>query len=315
MILKKNKYIILSFLIILFIIGISFFQFYKENFDYAKDYYTIKENCYEKKNTKHEYCKIFTKDEYLESYIKNNDPRARYEELDAITLTCSIVETTIFSVLQFFSPLVIIFALVGTVHSDFSSGMIKNYLLRMKHKEYLKCIRKQVIKISLITPLALIIIFIISMLVTKFNFDIPNTIDFKNLSVYEPWKYTHFLLYGIIVCLAQFLLNILYCNIGLYACLKNKNKLVAIIMGYVLFLMVHMFVYLVIYVCIINKLMGFRNLTDFFNITGYWFFDSGSKCAYTILIAFILQVLSSLIINLYYKNKEGVILSSEKQNA
>lgn len=312
---KKNKYILLSFLIVLFIISFSFYQFYKENFSYSKDYYTIKENCYEKKNIHHEYCKMFSKEEYLKSYIKNNDPKKKYKELDAITLTCSIVETTIFSVLQFFSPLLIIIAIIGTVQPDFSSGIIKNYLLRMDYKKYLSWIKKQIIKISLITPISLLIIFVVSMFITKFNFTIPVSADFNNLSVYEPWKYSHFLLYGVGICVAQFFLNILYCNIGLYCCRKNKNKLVAIIMGYIIFLVIDIFIYVVVYVFIINKILGFRNLTDFFNITGYWFFDNGFSFLYTILISFILQFLSSLFIYIYYKNKEEVIISSENQNA
>lgn len=312
---KNNKYILLSFLIVVFIIGFSFYQFYKENFSYSKDYYIIKENCYKKKNVQHEYCKVFTKEEYLESYIKNNNPKEKYKQLDTITLTCCIVETTIFSILQFFSPLLIILAIIGTIQSDFSSGMIKNYLLRMEYKKYLTRVKKQIIKISLITPVSLLIIFIVSMLITKFNFTIPTSVDFTNLSVYEPWKYSHFLLYGVGICIAQFFLNILYCNIGLYCCRKNKNKLVAIVMGYIIFLIVDIFIYIIIYVLIINKILGFHNLTDFFNITGYWFFDNGPKFLYIILISFILQFISSIFIYLYYKNKEGVIISSESQNA
>ncbi len=311
---KRNKFIILSFLIIVFIIGCSFFQYYKDNFSYAKGYYAIKENCYEKKNPNHEYCKRFPNEENLEKYIKTSDPKEEYKKLDTITLTCNIVEHTIFSMLQFFSPLLIIIALVGTIHSDFSSGMIKNYLMRMEYNDYLKKIRKQIFKISLITPLALILIFVISMVVTRFNFNVPLTEEFKNFAVYDHWKYSHFFLYGFAICISQYFLNILYCNIGLYACLKNKNKLVAIIMGYVLFLLVDLFIYIVVYAFVINKILGFKNLTDIFNITGYWFFD-GNICLIAILVSFVIQLLSFLFIHLYYRNKEGVIISNEKQTA
>lgn len=313
--LKKNKFIVFSFAIVLFIVLISFLQYYNQNFSYAKDYYIIKENCYEGKNPEHEYCKRFVKEDYLEMYIKNKDPKIAYEKLDAITLTCSIVETTIFTILQFFSPLLIIIALVGTIHPHFSSGMIKNYLMRMNYKDYRKRIRKQMIKISLITPVALVVIFVISMFITKFNFNIPMSEEFKNLAVYEPWKYSNFILYGLMICLTQFFINLLYCNIGLYSCIKNKNKLVAIIMGYLVFLLVDLFVYVIVYAFIINKILGFNNLTDFFNITGYWFFDFGIKNSYAILISFILLLISSFVINFYYKNKERVIVSNEKQNA
>lgn len=86
-------------------------------------------------------------------------------------------------------------------------------------------------------------------------------------------------------------------------------------MGYIMFLIVDIFFYIVIYVLLINKILGFRNLTDFFNITGYWFFDTGPSFLITILISFILQFLSSILIYMYYKNKEEVIISSESQNS
>ena len=320
---KIYKYIIFSFLILLFLIGISFYQYFDENFSYAKDYYVIKENCYEGLNPHHEYCeewRTYYKTEedfnsFLEYYIEHFNPKAAFKKLDTITLTCEIVENTYFRYLQFFSPLLIIMALIGTIHSDLSSGMLKNYLLRMKYKDYLKKVKKIILKVSLLTPVALITIFIVSMLITRFNFNF-NAIDgLENFAVYEKWKYSNFLLYGLGICLIQFFINILYCNIALYCCRNNKNKLVAIFMSYVTFFLINVFVYIVVYSLIINKILGFHNLSDFFAITGYWFFDDGKSCLYVIIISFILQAISSIFISKYYKNKEEVIKSSENQIA
>ena len=66
------------------------------------------------------------------------DPIKAYKKLDTITLTSEIVENTIFSNLQYFSPILIILIMVGTFHNEFSSGMFKNYLLRTSYKTYLK---------------------------------------------------------------------------------------------------------------------------------------------------------------------------------
>ncbi|MCM1370968.1 MAG: hypothetical protein NC181_03660 [Clostridium sp.] len=310
---KKNKFIILSFSIILIFTGICFYQFYDENFSYSKDYYIIKENCYEEKNLDHEYCKIYNNKENLESYININDPVKCYKELDAITLTCSIIETTSFIILQLFSPLLILIAVIGTFHSDFSSGMFKNRLMRINYKKYLGNIFKKVLKISLITPIIIILIFIISSIVTKFNFNIADSV--KTFAVYEPWKYSNFFIYGLIVCLVQYLLNIMFCNIGLYCCIKNKNSFVATMMGYIIFILVEIFVYVIVYCYIINKLLGFKELTDYFNISGYWFFDTGPSCIYTVFIAFILALISFIIVYIIYRDKEKVIISYEKQNS
>ena len=86
-------------------------------------------------------------------------------------------------------------------------------------------------------------------------------------------------------------------------------------MGYILFLLADLFIYIVVYVYIINKLLGFKNLTDYFNITGYWFFNVGSSCIYVILISFIIQLLAVLLIKKIYKNKERIIINYEDQNA
>lgn len=191
--------------------------------------------------------------------------------------------------------------------------MFKNYLTRMSYKSYLKRIFKRVLIISLMTPLLLLITFVISACVTRFNFNIADGVELS--AFYEPWKYSHFFIYGLVVFVIQYLVNILYCNIGLFCCLKNKNSLVAIFMGYITFLLVEIFVYVVIYVYIINKLLGFRGLTDYFNIAGYWFFDSGKSCAYIILIAFLLMLISAIIVFKLYGNKEKVIIAHEKQNS
>ena len=66
------------------------------------------------------------------------DPKLRYQKLDALTLTFHIVEFTVFDILQLCSPLLIIIAVVGLIHKDFSSGMIQNYLMREEYKVYLK---------------------------------------------------------------------------------------------------------------------------------------------------------------------------------
>lgn len=308
--LKKHRIFILVIILMLILMGYSFYSFYDKYFSYVPQYYKIKENCYEGKNKNYEYCKYYANDKHLELYLKNNDPKLRYENYDAITLTCTIVEHTIFSCLQFFSPLIIAIAVLGTIHSEFSSGMFENYLLRMDYKKYLKKTYKIALKAALITPISLILVFALSSIFSGFNFNISH-VD-KSLSVYSEFKYSHFLLYGSMICLIQFFISLLYSNIALYCCKKHKNTLVAIIMSYIIFLVVELFVYLVIYVFIINKILGFKELTDYFNITGFWFFN-GSNCGVALLVAFILQLISFIVIFHSYRKKGQVIEAYEKQ--
>lgn len=307
---KLNKYFLLSLILTLLLIIVSFFQFFNEIFSYAKDYYKIKEYCYEEKNPEHEYCKIFKEKEHLNRYIEVSDPTMNFKNYDAITMTCTIVENTLFSTLQYFSPLIIILATLGVIHSQFSSGMFENFFLRQNYKKYLRQTYKTVLKVSLIMPLALILIFIISTFISGFNFDFSN-ID-TGLAVYNKWKYENFFVYGVIICLIQFFISLLYANISLLCCKKNKNKLVAIIMSYVMFIVVDIILYIVIYAIILNKILGIKEMTDYFNIAGYWFFTDGSKCFVPLIISFILFIGSFIILKYSFKSKEQVILSYEK---
>lgn len=309
---KIQKYFILGIVIMMTIIIISFFQFFKENFSYVKGYYEIKEYCYEKANPNHEYCQRFKDENNLKKYIEQNDPKKVYSEYDTFTMTCTIIQHTIFNVLQYFSPLLIAIVILGTLHSEFSSGMFENYLMQMDYKKYLKKVYKIALKASLLTPLSLLLIFVISSILTGFNFDYSE-ID-TGLTVYNEWKYSNFFLYGFMICMMQFFISLLYSNIALYCCKRNKNKLVSIIMSFVMFLVVDIVIYIIIYAFLLNNVFGLKGLTDYFNIAGYWYFNYDSNLTFvSVLISFFLQTISFVILYNSYKNKEQVILSYEKQ--
>ena len=316
--LKLNKGILLVSLILVILVGMSFFQYFNERYSYASDYYVIKENCYLQKNINHPYCEEMKEmfqtekdfNDYLKTYIEIGNPQKKFEELDVLTLNCTVVEQTMFSFLQVFSPLLTIIALIYNIHSDFSHGLLKNYFLRMKYSDYWKKNIKKILKISLLTPATLILVFILSMIITKFNFNYVESVE--ELSIYQEWKYNNFIIYGILICLIQFLINIVYCNIGLYCCKKNKNKLVTIFQGYIFCLFFQLFIY-VSYGLFLSKILGSKNMIDVFNIAGYWFFDDWEFCIYATIFSIILMVLSFIWIKFVYKNKEEVIEESEKQ--
>ncbi len=307
---KQNKFFTLAIILMLILIGFSFYSHYSEYYSYVPEYYKIKKNCYEGKNKDYENCKFFPTTEKLEKYIENNDPKKVQIKEDAITLTCTIVENTMFNCLQYLSPLLLAIAVLGNIHSEFNSGMFENYMLRMDYKKYLRKTYKIALMGALITPVSLILIFVLSSIFSGFNFDLSQ-VD-TNLSVYREAKYSNFFLYGSIICLIQFFISLLYANISLYCCKKHKNTLVAIIMSYIVFLAVDIFIYIILYIFIINKLMGFKNLTDYFTITGFWYFND-SNCIIALIIAFILQLISFFILYYSYSKKDKVIELYEKQ--
>ena len=171
MLVKKNKYFILGIFLLLSLVVYSFYEFYNEYFSYRNTYYKIEDICYKKGKLDNEICKYFRTDSDVLRYLHNNNPNAKWKSYDAITLTSTIVETTSFSCLQFFSPLIIAILLIGKLHDEYSSGMFENYLLRMNYKKYLKNKYKEVFNVSLVMPITLLLIFFISCIVTGFNFD------------------------------------------------------------------------------------------------------------------------------------------------
>ena len=195
--LKFNKYILIPILIITGLIVISFYNFYKPYYKFIDDYNTIKENCYEKKNINHPICQLpyYQDESVLKYFIENNDPYKRLNELDLYTVYNSIVENETYSVLQFLSPLLIMIMVVGTLHQEYSSGMLKNYLTRQSYKSYLKDKYKFILTISLIIPISLIVILLVSGIITGFNTKIASSV--YSIAVYSEFKYNHFFMYFI----------------------------------------------------------------------------------------------------------------------
>lgn len=300
---KKNKYFIITYIIVILIILFSFYQYYDEHFSHSKNYYDIKENCYMKKDVKAKECQTFKDEEQLNVYIEVNDPQKLYQELDTIKLTSSIVRYTIFNVFQYLSPLLIIFVVVASLHDEFSTEVKKNNLLKEKYKDYIKEKYKVVIKAALIFPIALLIVFLLSCFITKFNFNVAE--ETKNIAIYNEWKYNNFLVYGFSIVIIQFFISLLYGNIALLGIKRNRNMFVSIIISYLMFVVVYMFIYLVIYAIIINKIFGFKNLTDYFNITGYWYFDNGPYFLYIIPLSIIFFIISKITLFFNYEKKKA----------
>lgn len=308
---KKNKFLILYILIIVLIVILSFVEYFKVNFNYVNRYNEIKNDCYYQENASNELCSNFSDTTQLQNFIDEYNPQKHFKSIDAISLTCSIVENTTYSILQFLSPLLIGISIVGTLHTEYSSGMFKNYLLRMNYKKYLKEKYKIVIKTATIIPISLILIFVLSCVITKFNFNVSESM--KITSVYHEWRHSNFLLYGTMICLLQFLMSLFYGNLNLSCCKESRNKIVSIIMGYLCSLACSLFIYIIIYSLFINKIFGLENLTDVFLITGYWFFSESNYVLPSLIVALILVITSFVLIYNKYKNKEGVINANEKQ--
>lgn len=86
-------------------------------------------------------------------------------------------------------------------------------------------------------------------------------------------------------------------------------------MGYILFLIIDIIIYVVTYAFILYKFLNLNVSEEIFNITGYFFTDTKINLIKMLLVSFILQGLSTFILYKFYQNKQEVIENSEKQNA
>jgi len=311
MFVKKNKIPLLILLFLIILILFSFYKYYKSYFAYSSNYYKIKTECTDSLSNG-ECGKYFKNDEELQYYLTSADPGAKYERLDAITLTCQIIEESVFNILQLVAPLLIFIAVIGKIHPTIKSGMFKNQLTRMTYKDYIKQNLSSVFIIATIIPIALILVFLISMIVMKGDLTVSESI--KYIGVYKEWKYNNFLIYGLSICIFQYLLSVFYGLIAMIIAYHNKNSLVAIILSYISYLAINFFLYLVIYCLVLNRILGFKNLTEYFNISGYLFFYEKVNLWMVFAIILIILACTSTVWYRFFKNKERVIMSNEKIN-
>ncbi len=297
---KKNNLIILAIFISIFIVLISFYQYYRDYYSYGPYYNEIKEKC-EK-----------TKDELIcKEFSTFESPKEKLKKLDALTLTYEIVAHHEFQNFPLIEPLIIIILTINNIHSEFSSGMIKNYLTRIHYKDYLKKILKKSLKPALFLPFLFLLTFILSCLITKFNFNMDAEV--KGIAVYEPFKYDHFLLYGFVLCIIHFFLGIFYGNIGILFCKKSKSKFITILYAYITYFIFVIILYAGVYALIINKILGISIPHEYFNLLAYWNLDSNNHLIIPCFFSFLFCISSYIILWKSYQRKERVLIENERE--
>ena len=289
---RKQKTIILAYLITSALVIFSSFWYYKNYYIGMYNYNKINKNCFIEKKLDLEICKNFiNEDRELDSKLVN-----RYKKESNPIKTLQKTDVT---------PLIIIVVTVLTFHSEISSGFFENILMREEYKKYLKTKLKDIISIALLMPYSILLVFIVACFITNFNFDASSV--YKYSAVYDYWKYNNFFFYEIIIMSIQFFISLAYINISFESILKNKNKLISIVVGYIGFIILDIIIYVVIYAIIINKILGYKELSDIFNIAGYWFFDNGPKWILALPISAVVALFSAIYLFSKYKNKEGII--------
>lgn len=303
--LKRNKYIILAYLVIIVMTFLSIFNYCKDN--YIFQYNKIKKVCFEDNNLESDVCEAFTKygvdlEEYLQD--EKNTASSILKSRGFASVSTNIIMTKPYASLQFLSPLLISLAMIGSLHELYSSGMFKNYLQQMSMKKMFKKLYKKTFVIALISPISLIIIYLISGIMTDFQI-------VYNTNLFQPWFLDNYIFYIISTLIIQYLFNVFCVNLCLLGIMGTKNTILAILKGYLYFVAVSMCSYLLVYGLFLRRILGVKISYEFFNITGFWFFLDNPNYLLIIPELLVFILFSFIPLALKYRNKEKIIISSE----
>src|SRR5574344_772293 len=231
-------------------------------------------------------------------------------KIDTFSLFWSFITGGKSSIIQFIYPLVLI--LIGTLsfHSILQSEFFKNIIIR---KDYKKFVIKEVLKTyktSLIIPIFLIILFIISMITTDFNFIPHCTMSMINeecITISNSERVID-LLYK---TLNLILISLSFINVGIIVNKKNNSFILSTVISYIIIIIYQIFVS-VIAGPILSKVFN----SDFFGngltMFSFWHYDSGVNAIYMFIYAGVMFFITLFILFLTYRKKENVIIDAEK---
>ncbi len=188
--------------------------------------------------------------------------------------------------------------------------IILNDITREKYKRIVKKLFFSAWKYALLVPLMLLTIyFVISLSVDKFYFStgIADISGFVG-TIFE----NNLILLFFIIIFKAFILSLLYVNINLIVSRKEHNYILSVVKTYLFIVGIEIFFELVIRI-LLNKLFSFEYgiLLNIINIYTYPYVEKGLTQLFILLG---ILVVSFIPLFLSYKNKEKLIIDSEKND-
>lgn len=183
--------------------------------------------------------------------------------------------------------------------------IIMNNINRKNYKSILKKIFFSSWRYSLLVPMMLIIIFILTYIITG-NGD--NGYPYLQNTMFE----NNILFYFIIVLIQSFILSLIHTNISLIISRKEHNHIISIIKSFVCIIGISLLVEIINN----NIIYGLFNVSigiDFNILNMYNIFDE-ENVSYNMMWNMIFLIISSIILFISYRNKEKLIIDSEKND-
>ncbi len=238
-----------------------------------------------------------------------NAPKLKQQ--DTINLYFDILATEYMRFFQIISPLLVSMAAVYHFHSILKSGSIKNVLLRIKYKKFMKENVLKSWKYSLIIPIFLMMIFLISYTISG-HFNFFKTLKDWGRSPYINLKHLENTCTFIFVYISNFILHSIFSiNLFYIVSKKSKNFILSIISFFITYIGIFIIQEVFIGTILLGKLLKLENGTAHFNFSTIWLYERVDNLFVSLLVTLAMVTISTLVLIKVYKNKEEVLLNNE----
>lgn len=290
----KNKYFIITIIVLIIYIIFSFMQTNKEyQGNYFKYFFGEEKNisvCYDTDNPEKPECKdIKVKSDPLYDYYR-------------------MIGDDVFNYILFFAPLFIMIPLSIIINKKMKKGYMKNTLTRISYKDYIKKIYKENIKFLFILPCFVIFLFILcSILDGHFS-------NYGELSYLDsvPFNNKNAIIFMVQYILNLFLFSFTYMNIVFICSSKNSNMFVTMIYSYLCYFIIDIIGEIFIGGLLFGRILKIYSVANYLNLFNSWQYFDCTSILYLNLYPLFLVIITSFIVYLLYKNKEKVIIENEK---
>lgn len=243
-------------------------------------------------------------------YIERDTITLFFEIINTVEVASSGISTTYYN--QLLCPLIIFIVSSFIFYREYSSEYYKDKIMRMGYKTYIKKSLLNSYKSISIVFIWLIFTFIVSYLVSG-HFDYNLTLNKYGIStINDLSKYIHNNYWFILVFIINLIFNLLfYANIAFTVVKKKYNYIVTIVLSYIIFIFFD-----VVFELIIGgglyMIFKISHISDLFSLFNFWVYDSIINVPLYTFFNFFLFAFSLGIVYLTYRNKEKVIIESEK---
>lgn len=215
--------------------------------------------------------------------------------------------------IEILGPLFVFIPAIYEFHKELHTGYIKNCLTRVEYKKYmLKHYLKALSKCIILPLFVIILVFLCCIYLKSFDFNSQTDLYGKMSGTPNIFEYGSQIEFALTYLLNLLLHSILYVNLGLLFCKKFSNFLVNVILSFLSFIILEIVLEVFIGNYLLALKLNIHNITDSLNLFNVWMYDNVISLLFSIIFSLLLAALSTIMVIFIYKNKEGVLIESEK---